>query len=118
VTGLLLGIDVGTSACKAAVVDADGTEVAHGQVPTPWQPVRTGAEVDPEALLAAVVGAASEAIARAPAGRVAGIGVTSVAETGILLDAAGHVLHRPVAWHDSRGAAEARALARDLPDFS
>jgi sugar (pentulose or hexulose) kinase len=117
-TELLLGIDVGTSACKAAVVDDDGVEVAHGQAPTPWQPVPTGAELDPEALLAAVVTAAREAIARAPQGRVAGIGVTSVAETGMLLDGAGRVLHRPVAWHDSRGAAEARAIARDLPDFS
>ena len=33
----LLGIDVGTSACKAAVVDADGAERAHGQAPTPWR---------------------------------------------------------------------------------
>ena len=38
VTELLLGIDVGTSACKAAVVDARGVELAHGQVPTPWEP--------------------------------------------------------------------------------
>ena len=37
VSDLLLGIDVGTSACKAAVVDADGAERAHGQAPTPWQ---------------------------------------------------------------------------------
>ena len=49
-TELLLGIDVGTSACKAAVVDAGGTEVAHGQAPTPWEQVPTGAEVDPKAL--------------------------------------------------------------------
>jgi sugar (pentulose or hexulose) kinase len=118
VTDLLLGIDVGTSACKAAVVDADGVELAHGQAPTPWEQVPTGAEVDPDALLTAVVRAASDAIARAPEGRVAGIGVTSVAETGMLLDATGRVLHRPVAWHDARGAAEAQALARDLPDFS
>ena len=99
---LLLGIDVGTSACKAAVVDAHGVEVAHGQAPTPWQQVPTGAEVDPDALLAAVVRAASDAIARAPEGRVAGIGVTSVAETGMLVGAAGRVLHRPIAWHDAR----------------
>jgi sugar (pentulose or hexulose) kinase len=115
---LLLGIDVGTSACKAAVVDADGVELAHGQAPTPWEPVATGAELDPDALLAAVVSAASDAIARAPAGRVAGIGVTSVAETGMLMDAGGRVLHPAIAWHDARGRAEAQALARDLPGFS
>jgi sugar (pentulose or hexulose) kinase len=118
VTGLLLGIDVGTSACKAAVVDADGREVAHGQAPTPWEQVPTGAELDPEALLRAVAEAAREAIDRAPGGELAGIGVTSVAETGMLLDDGGRVLHRPVAWYDSRGAAEAEAIERDLPDFA
>src|SRR5512133_1153369 len=118
VTELLLGIDVGTSACKAAVVDARGVELAHGQAPTPWEPVPTGAELDAETLLGAVVDAARDALERAPEGDVAGIGVTSVAETGMLLDADGAVLRRPVAWHDSRGAAEARALARDLPDFT
>ena len=115
---LLLGIDVGTSACKAAVVDAQGRELALGQTPTPWESVPTGAELDAEALLRAVVEAAREAIDRAPEGAVAGIGVTSVAETGMLLDDGGRVIHRPVAWHDARGAAEAQALARDLPDFT
>jgi sugar (pentulose or hexulose) kinase len=115
---LLLGIDVGTSACKAAVVGAQGAELAHGQTPTPWEPVPTGAELDAETLLRAVAQAAGEALDRAPAGDVAGIGVTSVAETGMLLDETGAVLHRPVAWHDSRGAAEAEAIARDLPDFT
>ena len=117
-TELLLGIDVGTSACKAAVIDARGVELAHGQVPTPWEPVATGAELDADTLLGAVADAAREALDRAPDGELAGIGVTSVAETGMLLDASGAVLHRPVAWHDSRGAAEAQALARDLPHFT
>jgi len=115
---LLLGIDVGTSACKAAIVDAHGAELSLGQVPTPWEAVPTGAELDAETLLRAVVEAAREAIDRGPEGAVAGIGVTSVAETGMLLDDGGRVIHRPVAWHDSRGAAEARAIARDLPDFT
>ena len=40
---LLVGIDVGTTACKAAVVRAsDGTEVAHGAARTPWTVVPTG----------------------------------------------------------------------------
>ena len=52
-TELLLGIDVGTSACKAAVVDAHGVELALGQAPTPWEPVPTGAELDADTLAAA-----------------------------------------------------------------
>jgi sugar (pentulose or hexulose) kinase len=78
-TDLLLGIDVGTSACKAAVVDLDGVELAHGQVPTPWDAVPTGAQVDPDALFAAAADAANQAIDNAPEGRIAAIGVTSMA---------------------------------------
>ena len=41
---LLVGIDVGTTLCKAAVVRAaDGTEVAHGATRTPWTVVPTAA---------------------------------------------------------------------------
>jgi sugar (pentulose or hexulose) kinase len=117
-TELLLGIDVGTSACKAAVFDADGAELALGQVPTPWRRVPTGAEADPDTLVAAAATAARQALARAPQGTVAGIGVASIAETGALLDAQGHPLHPAIAWHDSRGAQAAESMARALPDFA
>jgi sugar (pentulose or hexulose) kinase len=116
-TDLLLGIDVGTSACKAAFVDLDGIERAHGQVATPWTTVATGAEVDPHALFAAAVDAARQAIDQAPEGRIAAIGVTSMAEAGVLLDGAGGILHPAVAWYDARGEGEARLLARELPEF-
>jgi sugar (pentulose or hexulose) kinase len=116
-TGLLLGIDVGTSACKAALIDLDGAERAHGQAPTPWDRVPTGAQVAPEALFAAAVAAARQALERAPDGPVVAIGVTSMAEAGVLLDGAGAVLHPAVAWYDERGGAEAEAIARELPDF-
>jgi sugar (pentulose or hexulose) kinase len=111
---LLLGIDVGTSNCKAAVVDAAGAELAHGSTPTPWQRVPTGAQIEPDALLAAAVEAAREALARAPAGRVAGIGVTSMGETGVLLDADGAPVAPAIAWYDARGAGEAQAIADEL----
>ena len=116
-TDLLLGIDVGTSACKAAAVDLDGVERAHGQVATPWEAVPSGAEVDPEALVNAAADAATQAIDNAPEGRVVGIGVTSMAEAGVLLDGNGAILHPAVAWYDSRGDGEARLLARELPEF-
>jgi sugar (pentulose or hexulose) kinase len=114
VTELLVGIDVGTSACKAAVVDKDGRELAHGKAPTPWRQVPTGAEVDPEALFAAAVEAAAAAVAAGPEGRVRGIGVTSMAEAGVLLDAEDRVLYPAIAWHDARGADEAERIAAEL----
>jgi sugar (pentulose or hexulose) kinase len=114
---LLLGIDVGTSACKAAVFDAEGTELALAQVPTPWERVPTGAEADPDSLFQAAATASRQALAQAPDGQVTGIGVASIAETGALLDEAGRPLRPAIAWHDSRGAAAAQEMARALPDF-
>jgi sugar (pentulose or hexulose) kinase len=114
VSALLLGLDAGTTAIKAAVIDADGREVAHGRAPTPWREVPTGAEIDPEALLDSAIRAAGEALDAAPAGEVAGVGVASMAETGVLLDGHGRPVVPSIAWHDVRGGAEAAEIARDL----
>ncbi|HEX2103338.1 MAG TPA: FGGY family carbohydrate kinase [Solirubrobacteraceae bacterium] len=113
-TDLLLGIDVGTTACKAAVVDSAGAERAHGSAPTPWERVPTGAEIDPGALLRAAIAAARAALREAPEGRVRGIGVAGMAETGVLLDGRGEPLAPAIAWHDARGEDEARLLGEDL----
>jgi sugar (pentulose or hexulose) kinase len=111
---VLLGIDVGTTLCKAAVVTTDGTEAAHGVEPTPWRTVPTGAEIDPIDLAAAALAAARSALAAAPEGRVSAIGVTSMAETGVLLDEGGKPVCRAIAWHDSRGQDEAARLVAEL----
>jgi sugar (pentulose or hexulose) kinase len=114
VTDLMLGIDVGTSACKAALLDRDGVERAHGQAVTPWQRLPAGAEVECEALFEAAVAASRAALAGAPAGRVRAVGVTSMAETGALLDSRGRPLAPAIAWHDARGRDESRLLADEL----
>jgi sugar (pentulose or hexulose) kinase len=113
-TDLLLGIDVGTSACKAVVVDRAGAERAHGQSSTPWRRVPTGAEAEPDALFEAAVAAARAALAGAPDGRVRAVGVTSMAEAGALLDGRGRRLAPVIAWHDARGDEEALRLAEEL----
>ncbi len=111
---LLLGLDVGTTSCKAAVLTPDGEELAHGRAATPWRLVPTGAEADPVALLGAAVEAAEAALAGVPDGHVAGVGVASMGEAGVLLDRDGTPLGPLIAWHDARGAEESEALARDL----
>ena len=112
---LLVGIDVGTTACKAAVVRArDGTEVAHGAARTPWTVVPTGAELAPAKLLDTAAAATAAALEHAPGGPVVGVGVTSMAETGVLLDRHGRPAAPAIAWHDARGQAEAARLAADL----
>jgi sugar (pentulose or hexulose) kinase len=111
---LLLGIDVGTTYCKAVVLDADGGELTQARARTPWTRVSTGAEIDPQALVKTVLSVAAEAIAAAPVGAVAGVGIAGMAETGVLLDERGRPVGPAIAWHDVRGADEAADIAADL----
>jgi sugar (pentulose or hexulose) kinase len=117
---LLVGVDIGTTMTKAAVVTADGLEVSWGSVPTPWHPVPTGAELSPLEVLDAVGRAVSTALELAPAGPVIGLGVTSMAETVALLGKDGEPVAPAIAWHDTRGAEEAEDLVRafDGPTFA
>jgi sugar (pentulose or hexulose) kinase len=108
---LLLGVDLGTSRCKAAVVSLDGVELAHGVVPIPWRVVPTGAEIDPQALVDAALDAAELALAGVPGGRVLALGVTSMAETCALLGSDGEPVAPAIAWHDQRGLHEAERMA-------
>ncbi len=113
-SGLLIGIDLGTTSAKAAVVSVDGRELAHGSVPMPWERVPTGAQLDPRLLPEVALAAASRALDLVPAGSVLAVGITSMAETGALLDGAGQPVAPAIAWHDARGEQEARDLAAAL----
>ncbi|GAB4204298.1 MAG: xylulokinase [Roseiflexaceae bacterium] len=100
---LLLGIDVGTTNCKALLFDRAGQPRGAGSVPTPLHRPGPGlAEHDAEELWQAVVAAVRQALAVAGGGRVRGVGVASMAEAGVLLDRAGQPLHPIIAWFDSR----------------
>lgn len=107
---LLLGVDIGTTRTKAAVVDAAGRELSWGSVPTPWRQVATGAETSARGLLGAVLQAVDTALQAAPPGRVAGAGVTSMAETAVFLDDHGRPSAPSIVWHDARGEEEGAAL--------
>lgn len=112
----LLGIDIGTSTCKAVVTDLDAAERAIGRRATPWQP--DGLSLNPSALLDAVLGATDDALDAVPAGRVLGAGIASMAETGVLLAADGTPTAPILAWRDERAAGELDSLKAELPEFS
>lgn len=107
---LLVGIDVGTTYCKALVLDAEGEELGEARERTPWTPVATGAELDPRAIASTALAVASRALGASPAGEVAAVGVAGMAEAGVLLDRRGEPTGPVIAWHDVRGTDEARAF--------
>jgi sugar (pentulose or hexulose) kinase len=111
---LLVGVDVGTSSVKAAVCDTAGRELCHGGAPLEWRTSGSGTEIEPEQVLRAVHEALSAALSSAPDGRVAAIGVTSMAETGVLLDGNGRPVAPLIAWHDARDGAERDRLGAEL----
>jgi sugar (pentulose or hexulose) kinase len=117
---LLVGLDVGTTASKAVVFGADGEPLAVGRAPTPWRsvgglhPSAAGTELSANELLAASRAALSDALAAAPAGRVVGLGVTSMGESGVLLDAHGEPVGPVIAWHDNRDVGEVARLGDAL----
>jgi xylulokinase len=78
-----LGVDVGTTHCKAGLFDARGHALRIATRPTPTQYASDGrAFYEPEALWQTVLSVVSEVASQ----EVQAVGVTSMAETGILID--------------------------------
>lgn len=108
---VLVGIDLGTTFCKAGVLSLDGRELSHARVATPWESVPTGAEIAPERFAEIARAASSEALRQIGPCRIVAIGFTSMAETGVLVDEKGEPLAPAIAWHDQRGDEEAAEIA-------
>ena len=107
---LFVGLDVGTTTSKAVVFTEDGDPVASGRAVTPWTVTTSGAELEANALLQAAKSAVAEALADCPPGPIGGLGVASLAESGVLLDRHGEPVAPVVAWHDTRDDLELNSL--------
>lgn len=106
----LVGLDVGTTSSKAVVFTLDGREVGKGRAPTPWRRVPLGAELDPTELLTAARVAVGQALTAIPDGTVVAVGVTSMAESGVLLDRTAQPVAPLIAWYDTRDSHELAEL--------
>ncbi len=115
-----LGIDLGTSALKAVIVDAaqailaDATVSLHATAPRPgWS------EQDPEswwqAFLAAL--AALRRSAPGPLRDVRALGLSGQMHGAVLLDRAGDPIRTAILWNDSRATAECKELQKGVPDL-
>ncbi len=115
---MFLGLDLGTSAVKAVLVDGDQRVLAQASAPlTVARPRPLWAEQDPEdwwRATEAAVGAVREA---APAAFAAlrAIGLSGQMHGAVLLDDADRVLRPAILWNDGRAGAECAELERRAP---
>ena len=115
----LLGIDIGTSSCKVALFEPDGTVAATGGSDYPVSYPRRGwAEQDPRDWWEGVCRAIREMIGENgidPAD-IAGIGVDGQSWSAIALDREGNVLCPTPIWTDTRSEAVCRETAARLTE--
>lgn len=109
---VLVGVDVGTTSVKALAVTPAGEVLSLASRETPWRHAGPLADADPTELADTVIAVCAEAAEGAgPGAQVRSIGVTGIAEAGVLVDGAGRPCAPALAWFDPRGdAAAVRAV--------
>ncbi len=108
---LILGIDVGTTSVKAAVISLDGRSLMEfGETYPTSRPGAGVVEQDPADWTRKIDRAIAQVVAVGLAPRIASIGLTSQVNTHLFLDAQGRSLMPAIVWQDSRAAAEAAEL--------
>ncbi len=110
----LLGIDVGSTRIKAALLDGEGRERRSAAVPTPFSTRQGGAEMTVEELLGGVAAALAEL--GPERSEAAAVGVAGMGECGAPLEGDGRPAGPVIAWYDPRGAGVVERLARDGGD--
>ncbi len=108
---ILLGVDIGTTAVKAAALDAAGRPLAEASREIPLRtPGPLAAEQDPEDWYSATSATIREILRSVDARRVAGLGIGGQMHSLVLADAGGRVLRPALLWCDGRGGPEGLAL--------
>ncbi|MFO1321669.1 MAG: xylulokinase [Burkholderiales bacterium] len=115
-----LGIDLGTSAVKALLVDPAQTVVGLAEVPVPVCRPRPGwSEQSPEDWWDAVVSAIRGLRDASPASfdRVEAIGLSGQMHGAVLLDERGTVLRPAILWNDGRAIDACATLEQAVPEL-
>src|SRR5437016_459340 len=115
---IFLGVDCGTSALKAVLVDGEERTLATStQSYGPTHPHALWSEQDPDDWRDAMFAAFAALAREAPAamGAVAAIGFSGQMHSAVLLDDADHPVRPAILHNDTRAFAEARELAERHP---
>jgi len=116
---LVLALDVGTSSARARVYDERGRARPGAAGHVSYEPRTTpdgGVELDADSLLDAVARAIDECLvgSGAAASDIVGVGASVFWHSLLGLDRSGRALTPLFTWADTRSAAAARALRREL----
>jgi len=116
---MYLGIDIGTSEVKVALVDGAGQLIAVGRAALDIsRPHPLWSEQDPESWVRATQAAIADLAAGhgGALGQVTGIGLSGQMHGAVLLDAKDRVLRPAILWNDTRSAAECAVLEARVPE--
>ena len=107
----LIGIDVGTTALKAILIDAKGNRLDSFSRPYPIsRPLEGHAEQQPQDWMDGVLAALGQFAAGHDLAGLAGIGICSQVNTHVFVDASGKPLLPAILWQDVRSAPDAAVL--------
>ncbi len=114
---MLIGIDVGTTAVKAALFDAAGDALkSFGRRYATARPAPGHVEQDPGDWMRLVLTALKQVSGGIAQGAISAVGLCSQVNTHVFVDAAGGVLLPAFTWQDGRCAAEAARLDAKISD--
>ncbi len=108
---LFIGVDIGTTAIKAGLFDAEGRIVADADRPYPTSRSAPGiVEQDPDDWTNGVIAAMDALLTGDRGARVAAVGLCSQVNTDVFLDFEGRALAPAITWQDNRAARQAVEL--------
>jgi sugar (pentulose or hexulose) kinase len=117
--GHYLGIDVGTSGCRACLIDGRACVLAEVSAPLPPpRHIGGGFEQDPETWWTVLGEVLDRLAATRPLGGVKAIAVDGTSGTLLCCDAAGTPLGPALMYHDARAIRQARTIATLAPPES
>ena len=114
---LLLGIDIGTSACKVAVFDLDGRVIVQtAKAYKVYYPAADFVEQNPVEWWEAVCDALKEIVfsSKINIKQIAGIGIDGQSWSAIPVDKKGNVLYNTPIWMDTRSSEIAKKVTQRI----
>ena len=118
-SGAVLGVDLGTSAVKAAVV-SEGRILSTASAPLDVASPQPGwSEQNPESWLSAASTAVRAAVSQSPcsADNISAIGLSGQMHGAVTLDCHGTPIRPAILWNDNRATAECAELAHSMPQI-